>query len=221
LFIYVRINFFYVNQIDLTGYGCTGINVEQSMSELLYKKPTDSDVLLSVVMHPEDTNANNTIFGGRILALMDQAAYACACKHARAVTVTAAINTVNFRTSIYVGDLVSIKARVNYVGTSSMMIGIRVEAENLITGETRHCNSSYFTMVAIDSATGKPQAVPGLILETPNEVRRFVRSYTRKMEQQESLKEFQVKAFHLNKEHLDWCQTQNARLNADLYNEIE
>ena len=56
------------------------------MSELLYKKPTDSDVLLSVVMHPEDTNANNTIFGGRILALMDQAAYACACKHARCVT---------------------------------------------------------------------------------------------------------------------------------------
>ena len=190
------------------------------MSEFLYKKPTDSDVLLSVVMHPEDTNANNTIFGGRILALMDQAAYACACKHSRSVTVTAAINTVNFRTPISVGDLVSIKARVNYVGKSSMMIGIRVEAENLVTGEIRHSNSSYFTMVAIDSATGKPQSVPGLILETSNEVRRFVRSYTRKMEQQEALKEFQAKAFHLNKDHLDWCQTQNARLNPDLYNEI-
>ena len=181
------------------------------MSEFLYKKPTDSDVLLSVVMHPEDTNANNTIFGGRILALMDQAAYACACKHSR---------SVNFRTPIYVGDLVSIKARVNYVGKSSMMIGIRVEAENLLTGEIRHSNSSYFTMVAIDSATGKPQSVPGLILETSNEVRRFVRSYTRKIEQQEALKEFQAKAFHLNKDHLDWCQTQNARLNPDLYNEI-
>ena len=101
-----------------------------------------------------------------------------------------------------------------------MMIGIRVEAENLINGDIRHSNSSYFTMVAIDSATGKPQTVPGLILETPNEVRRFVRSYTRKIEQQESLKEFQAKAFHLSKDHLDWCQTQNARLNPDLYNEI-
>lgn len=211
----------YVNHIGSTGFGCTCINKEQYMSELLYKKPTDSDVLLSVVMHPEDTNANNTIFGGRILALMDQAAYACASKHARAVTVTAAINTVNFRTPIYVGDLVSIKARVNYVGKSSMMIGIRVEAENLITGEVRHSNSSYFTMVAIDSSTSKPQTVPGLILETPNDVRRFVRSYARKMEQQESLKEFQVKTFHLNKDHLDWCQTQNAQLNADLYNKIE
>lgn len=191
------------------------------MSELLFKKPTDSDVLLSVVMHPEDTNANNTIFGGRILALMDQAAYACACKHARAVTVTAAINTVHFMTPIYVGDLVSIKARVNYVGTSSMMVGIRVEAENLINGEIRHSNSSYFTMVAVDKITQKPTTVPGLLLETPDEVRRFVRSYTRKMEQKQNLQEFQAQSFHLNKSHLDWCQTQNARLNPKLYEEVE
>lgn len=187
------------------------------MSELLFKKPTDSDVLLSVVMHPEDTNANNTIFGGRILALMDQAAYACACKHSRAVTVTASINTVNFLTPIYVGDLVSIKARVNYVGKSSMMIGIRVEAENLINGEVRHSNSSYFTMVAIDKITKKPTAVPGLFLQTSDEVRRFVRSYNRKMEQQQNLKNFQAQTFSLNKHYLDWCQTQNACLDLALY----
>lgn len=190
------------------------------MAEQAFKRPTDSDVHLSVVMHPEDTNAAGTIFGGKVLALMDQAAYASACKHARASTVTASINTVNFRTPIYVGDLVTIKARVNYVGKTSMMVGIRVEAENLITGEVRHSNSSYFTMVA-KGDDGKPKPVPGLILESSEQVRRFVRSYKRKMEQQESLKSYQAKSFHLNKTHLDWCRQQNVQLDENLYGQAE
>nr|WP_066565488.1 acyl-CoA thioesterase [Snodgrassella sp. CFCC 13594] len=190
------------------------------MAELEFKKPTDSDVHLSVVMHPEDTNAAGNIFGGKILALMDQAAYACACKHARSSTVTASINTVNFRTPIYVGDLVTIKARVNYVGKTSMMVGIRVEAENLITGEVRHSNSSYFTMVA-KGEDGKTKPVPGLILESSNQVRRFVRSYKRKMEQQESMKNFQAESFHLSKDHLDWCKQQNVLVDDKLYEQAE
>lgn len=190
------------------------------MSVTEFKKPSDSDVHLSVVMHPEDTNAAGNIFGGKILALMDQAAYACACKHARSSTVTAAINTVNFRTPIYVGDLVTINARVNYVGNTSMMVGIRVEAENLITGEIRHSNSSYFTMVAQDEH-GKPRPVPGLILSTVQDVRRFVRSYRRKIEQQQRLKNFEAESFHLSKEHLDWCQAQHAQVDAALYSNAE
>lgn len=186
------------------------------MAPTEFKKPTDSDVHLSIVMHPEDTNAAGNIFGGKILALMDQAAYACACKHARSSTVTAAINTVNFLTPIYIGDLVTIKARVNYVGNTSMMVGIRVEAENLITGEVRHSNSSYFTMVAQD-ANGKPHPVPGLILSTVQEVRRFVRSYRRKVEQQQRLKNFEAESFQLDKEHLDWCKTQRAQVQEELY----
>lgn len=173
-------------------------------------RPEDSDITLSVVMHPEDTNVAGNIFGGKILALMDQAAYACACKHARAPTVTASVNTVNFLTPIYVGDLVTIKARVNYVGSSSMVVGIRVEAENLIEGHVRHSNSSYFTMVAMED--GKPKPVPGLLLENIEDVRRFVRSHQRRVEQKERMAKYTDKAFALDKEQLDWYSTQNVKI---------
>lgn len=176
----------------------------------LFIRPADSDITLSVVMHPEDTNVAGNIFGGRILALMDQAAYACASKHARAPTVTASVNTVNFLTPIYVGDLVTIKARVNYVGSSSLVIGIRVEAENLIEGHVRHSNSSYFTMVAMEN--GKPKKVPGLLLETVDDVRRFVRSHQRRVDTKARMDRFTDKSFVLDQAQLDWCMTQNVRL---------
>lgn len=182
-------------------------------------RPSDSDITLSVVMHPEDTNVAGNIFGGRILALMDQAAYACASKHARASTVTASVNTVNFLTPIYVGDLVTIKARVNYVGSSSLVIGIRVEAENLIEGHVRHSNSSYFTMVAMEN--GKPKKVPGLLLETVDDVRRFVRSHQRRVETKERMDRFTDKSFVLNQAQLDWCKTQNVHLADTLHTQVQ
>ena len=86
--------------------------------------------------------------------------------------MTASVDTVNFLKPIEVGELVTMKACVNYVGNSSMIIGIRVESENIQTGKTKHCNSSYFTMVAKDK-DGKSMPVPGLILSNLNEVRRF------------------------------------------------
>src|SRR6185436_797037 len=86
--------------------------------------------------------------------------------------VTASVDTVNFLKPIEVGELVTMKASVNYVGKSSMIIGIRVEAENIKTGKIKHCNSSYFTMVAKDKE-GKSVPVPGLILSDMNDVRRF------------------------------------------------
>ena len=79
---------------------------------------------------------------------MDQIAFACASKHSRNYCVTASVNKVDFLNPIDVGELVTLKASVNYTGRTSMVVGVRVESENIQTGITKHCNSSYFTMVA-------------------------------------------------------------------------
>ena len=123
-------------------------------------------------MLPSHTNFSGKIHGGYILSLMDQIAFACGSKFSGNYCVTASVDTVNFLKPIEVGELVTMKASVNYVGNSSMIIGIRVEAENIQTGVIKHCNSSYFTMVAKDKE-GKNVAVPGLILTTLKEVSRF------------------------------------------------
>ena len=137
-----------------------------------YKTVASSDISISELMLPNYTNFSGKIHGGYILSLMDQIAFACASKFSGNYCVTASVDTVNFLKPIEVGELVKMKASVNYVGKSSMIIGIRVEAENIQTGIIKHCNSSYFTMVAKDSA-GKSALVPGLILSNNNDVRRF------------------------------------------------
>lgn len=123
-------------------------------------------------MLPSHTNFSGKIHGGYILSLLDQIAFACASKFSGNYCVTASVDTVNFLSPIEVGELVTMKASVNYVGRSSMIIGIRVEAENIQTGVVKHCNSSYFTMVAKDK-DGKSIPVPGLIISNLEEVRRF------------------------------------------------
>lgn len=137
-----------------------------------FKTVASSDISISELMLPNYTNFSGKIHGGYILSLMDQIAFACASKFSGNYCVTASVDTVNFLKPIEVGELVKMKASVNYVGKSSMIIGIRVEAENIQTGQIKHCNSSYFTMVAKDSA-GKSVLVPGLILSNNNDVRRF------------------------------------------------
>lgn len=124
-------------------------------------------------MLPSHSNFSGKIHGGFILSLLDQIAFACASKFSGNYCVTASVDTVNFLKSIEVGELVTMKASVNYVGSSSMIVGIRVEAENIRTSQIKHCNSSYFTMVAKD-ASGKKVAVPGLILVNADELRRFL-----------------------------------------------
>lgn len=123
-------------------------------------------------MLPSHTNFSGKIHGGFILSLLDQIAFACASKFSGNYCVTASVDTVNFLRPIEVGELVTMKASVNYVGKSSMIIGIRVEAENIQTGVVKHCNSSYFTMVSKDKE-GNNAMVPGLILSNLEEVRRF------------------------------------------------
>ena len=137
-----------------------------------FKTVASSDISISELMLPSNTNFSGKIHGGYILSLLDQIAFACASKFSGNYCVTASVDTVNFLKPIEVGELVTMKASVNFVGNSSMIVGIRVEAENIQTGKIKHCNSSYFTMVAKDSE-GKSTAVPGLILSNMNDVRRY------------------------------------------------
>lgn len=137
-----------------------------------FKTVASSNIRISELMLPSHTNFSGKIHGGYILSLLDQIAFACASKFSGNYCVTASVDTVNFLKPIEVGELVTMKACVNYVGNSSMIIGIRVEAENIQTGKIKHCNSSYFTMVAKDKE-GNRMLVPGLILSNMSEVRRF------------------------------------------------
>jgi acyl-CoA hydrolase len=126
----------------------------------------------SELMMPEHANNMGHVFGGVILSMMDKTAAIAAFRHSRAAVVTASIDRVDFRQPIHPGDLVVMKASVNYVGTSSMEVGIRVEAEELLTGRRRHTNSCYLTFVAIDR-NGRPLEVPVLAPESEDEIRRF------------------------------------------------
>jgi acyl-CoA hydrolase len=126
----------------------------------------------SALMMPQDENALGHVFGGAILAMMDKTAAVCAIRHARSTCVTVSVDRVDFREPILVGELVHMKASVNFVGRSSIEVGIRVEAENMLTGVSRHTNSCYVTFVAIDRE-GRPIEVPALACETPEERRRF------------------------------------------------
>ena len=144
-----------------------------------YKTIAASKIEIAQLMLPSNTNFGGKIHGGYILELMDQIAFACASKHSGSYCVTASVDQVNFLMPIEVGELVTMKASVNYVGHSSMVVGIRVEAENIRTGLIKHCNSSYFTMVAVNDS-GKTQEVPGLIIRNKKEAKRFIESLKRR-----------------------------------------
>ena len=113
----------------------------------MFKHAKDSQVSITELMLPSHSNFSGKIHGGRILNLMDQIAFACASKHSRNYCVTASVNKVDFLNPIEVGELVTLKASVNYTGKTSMVIGVRVESENIQTGKVKHCNSSYFTNI--------------------------------------------------------------------------
>jgi acyl-CoA hydrolase len=123
-------------------------------------------------MLPQHSNNLGLVFGGVILAMMDTASAVCAIRHARSTCVTASVDRVDFREPIHLGDLVIMRCSVNYVGRTSMEVGVRVEAEDLQTGNRRHTNSCYLTFVAIDR-NGRPIEVPRLVPETEDEIRRF------------------------------------------------
>ena len=141
----------------------------------IYKTIKESEITLTELMLPSHSNFSGKIHGGFILSLMDKAAFSSASKFSGQYCVTASVNRVDFLSPIEVGELVTLKSRVNYVGNSSMVVGIHVESQNIRTGKIKHCNSSYFTMIAKDEL-GKTVKVPGLIIENMNDLRRYLRS---------------------------------------------
>jgi len=175
-----------------------------------YKRITDSQVTISELMLPSHSNFNGKIHGGYILSLLDQIAFACASKHSRVYCVTASVDTVDFLAPIEIGELVTMKASVNYVGNTSIVIGIRVEAENIQTGVIKHCNSSHFTMVAKNSK-GESVRVPGLILETDNDIRRYVKAIKRLKMKLKRSKEFHETDFS-SQEYLHLLEGHNVKL---------
>jgi len=139
---------------------------------------------MTVLMSPDMANFSGKVHGGAILKLLDQVAYACASRYASRYVVTLSVDRVLFLQAIQVGELVTFLASVNYTGTSSMEVGIKVVAENIRTQEVRHVNSCFFTMVAVDD-DGKTAAVPPLQPATPDEKRRFAAALLRKQLRQE------------------------------------
>jgi uncharacterized protein (TIGR00369 family) len=153
-----------------------------------FKSPEQSRVVLSILMLPSHANFSGKIHGGYVLSLIDQIAFACASKHSGVYCVTASVDVVDFKAPIEVGEMVTLKASVNFVGTTSMVVGIRVEAENIQTGKVTHCNSSFVTMVAKDE-NEKTVVVPGLKISTETHVRRFARAIKRRQIKSKSAKE--------------------------------
>ena len=144
-----------------------------------FRPVSHSRTTITELMIPAFANFGGKIHGGILLSLMDKVAYACAAKHAGNYCVTVTVDGVEFKQPVEVGELVSLMASVNYVGKTSLMIGIKVIAENVKTGTVKHTNTSYFTMVAKDD-TGKPTPVPGLLLESREDARRFLEAITRR-----------------------------------------
>ncbi len=149
------------------------------MALTIFKRVKDSHTVITELMIPSYSNFGGKIHGGTLLSLMDKVAYVCASKHSGEYCVTASIDTVDFLHPVEVGELVSLMASVNYVGRSSMVIGIRVTSENVKTREVVHTNTSYFTMVAKDD-NNQLALVPELILESTEEIRRFSEAIIRK-----------------------------------------
>ena len=144
-----------------------------------FRPVSHSRTTLTELMIPSYANFGGKIHGGILLSLMDKVAYACAAKHAGNYCVTVTVDGVHFLQPVEVGELVSLLASVNYVGNTSLMVGIKVIAENVKTGVVKHTNTSYFTMVA-KGEDDRPTQVPGLILERQEDARRFLEAIKRR-----------------------------------------
>lgn len=147
--------------------------------EIEFRPVSHSKTTITELMVPAYANFGGKVHGGTILSLMDKVAYVCSSRHAGTYCVTVSVDTVDFHQPVEVGDLVSLHATVNYVGRSSLIVGIKAVAENLKNRHESHTNTSFFTMVAVDENVN-PIKIPGLILENSDEVRRFIKSKIRR-----------------------------------------
>jgi acyl-CoA hydrolase len=135
------------------------------------KLVSQSEVVMARQMMPDDANPWGDVHGGVVMKMVDEAAGSSAIRHARCRVATVAIDYMSFLYPVHVGDLLTVRAAVNDVGRTSMEVGVRVETENMLSGERHHTSSAYVVMVALDER-GKPLAVPPVIAETPEQRRR-------------------------------------------------
>ncbi len=143
------------------------------------KRVRESSVIMAQQMNPQDANPAGNVHGGVIMKLIDTAAGVAAIRHARSNAVTASVDRLDFYHPVFVGDFVTLRASVNFVGRTSMEVGVRVESENLRTGERLHTSTAYLTYVSLD-AQGRPRELPPLILETETQRRRHGEAMTRR-----------------------------------------
>ncbi len=143
------------------------------------KTPTDSQIEMREMVMPSDTNPNGTIFGGKIMSWIDIAAAMCAQRHCNSPVVTVHIDDISFLSPIKVGHHVIIKASMNFVGTTSMIIGVKVQGENPLNGQIYNTTKAYLTFVSLDDY-GKPVEVPKLKCVTEQEKRRYKNAIKRK-----------------------------------------
>ncbi|MBP9680980.1 MAG: acyl-CoA thioesterase [Bacteriovorax sp.] len=136
------------------------------------KTVSESSVLMRYLVMPNHTNPQNSIFGGVVMSWIDMAAAMVAERHSNRPVVTVHVDDISFKAPIKIGDHVLIKASLNYVGKTSMLIGVKVYAENPFTGITRHTTTAYLAFVALDDI-GRPLQVRSVVPETADEIRRF------------------------------------------------
>ncbi len=143
-------------------------------------RPVAESTTTSVrIMMPTDANIKGNVFGGSIMKYMDEIAAVVAFRHAKKNVVTVSIDRMNFIAPVYLGNLLVLKASVNYVGKTSMEIGVRMESEDLITGKVTHVGSCFLTYVALDDR-GRPTHVDPIVPVTADEKRRYREAVTRR-----------------------------------------
>jgi uncharacterized protein (TIGR00369 family) len=146
---------------------------------LTAKPVSASQTVFSKTMLPSDANPSGNVHGGEIMRLIDECAGAAATRHARQRVVTARVDELSFVAPVYVGNLVTARASVNDVGTRSMEVGVRVDAEDLLTGRTAHVSSAYLVFVAIGN-DGRSVPIAPVMAETDEEQRRMAQAKVRR-----------------------------------------
>lgn len=149
------------------------------MQQREVRRVADSALTSTHLMMPQDANVAGNVYGGTIMKLMDEIAGSVAVLHSRKMAVTASIDHMSFHAPVYIGNLLILKSSVNYVGSTSMEVGVRIEARELTTGEVVHTGSSYLTFVALDEE-GKPVTIPDILPETEDEKRRYTEAKARR-----------------------------------------
>ena len=148
---------------------------------------------MSILASPSMANFSGVVHGGELMKLLDQVAYACATRYCGHGVVTLSVDNLMFKHPIPIGSLITFLASVNYVGKTSCEVGIKVVREDIKNHFVTHCNTCYFTMVAIDTKTGEKKTIPPFEPKTPLEIKRYEEALKRKKMREENAKSLKSK----------------------------